>query len=75
MQRPHAVPTAGTGEPSRPRRGIKLPKPSDYEVGGHARLYLRCPSCAGAIAIAVPDPDYRGVTCNACGITAVRGGR
>ncbi len=72
MQRPHAVPVSGTGEPFRPRKAIKLPKPSDDELRGHARLYLRCPSCARAIPIAVPDPGYDNVKCTACGNVAVR---
>ena len=74
MQRPEAVPSAGIGHQPRRRKGIKLPKPSDYEIRGHVRLYLRCPSCAGAIPIALPDPAYTRLTCTLCGSVVVRRG-
>ena len=67
MQRPGAVPAISAGEPFPARRAIKLAKPSDDELRGHVRLYLRCPSCAHAIPIAVPDPEYECVVCTACG--------
>ena len=60
------------GESLRRKRTIKLPKPSDDEIRGPARLYLRCPECAAAIPVTVPHPGYASIVCTACGTVAGR---